>query len=568
MIAPNYNQTCKEAEHYYYDFLLEEDQESIPIEIINHIINCDKCREQINELETMLSAVDKHSSLDLKRNETVVTNMLKLQFAYAGKQVTCSTVRPFLPSQLIPAMLMRIPTPITAHLDNCEQCREDLKILQDLRLGSRQLTTLSQMFADDLLADESTCAEARKSIQDVVAMAFEHTDAKTLRHLSLCPNCREELFKFRQEIVQKGVLQQSKDNTGAKQLYCPSVTAGDIFDYCIPYGIDPKNDGYAKFRKSLTSHIVCCADCLGKIQQLHRKIYEIIDRPESGIVTVLHLDTSAKADTQTESANLYADFPVRVEVSNLEDMPAGEEQTFAEEIKRPVKMKSVSDKLRPFVKIALPIAAVIVIAFSLLYSLPSAKALTIEQIYTAIDKVKNIYIASFAPDKREPIQEICISRSEELYFTKTANEFMLWNVPDNVRKTKLLDTGTIEQTSLNSDALASIRAKIYGPLGIMPFSKSSDIPKDAKWSEITLSDSQSADQNTKLYELSWTEKASNEYMVQRSWRVFTDESTKLPKKVQWFKQLASDDQPVLESTMVIEYPSNEEVLSKADTMSF
>jgi hypothetical protein len=86
----------------------------------------------------------------------------------------------------------------------------------------------------------------------------------------------------------------------------------------------------------------------------------------------------------------------------------------------------------------------------------------------------------------------------------------------------------------------------------MPFDKSSDIPPDAEWSEITNSDFAVKTSHTKIYELSWARNAYDGSMTRKSWRVFTDASTNLPNKIQWFKQSESDPQPILESIIVIE----------------
>jgi alkylated DNA repair dioxygenase AlkB len=102
----------------------------------------------------------------------------------------------------------------------------------------------------------------------------------------------------------------------------------------------------------------------------------------------------------------------------------------------------------------------------------------------------------------------------------------------------------------------------------MPFRTPTDIPADARWSEITDSELTVKAGNTKVYELSWTENAYDGSITQKSWRIFTDNSTNLPQKIQWFKQSASDPQPVLESIMVIEYPDDKEIIAKADAMSF
>ena len=132
MIAPSSNSLCKQAELYYYDFLFNESYEPIPEFIINHINKCQHCQQQLNQLKGVLSQAESQVEPEKMQVSSAITEMLKLHFAYIGKPVTCETVRPFLPSLLEPALEVRIPTPITAHLDNCRRCSEDLETIQRL----------------------------------------------------------------------------------------------------------------------------------------------------------------------------------------------------------------------------------------------------------------------------------------------------------------------------------------------------------------------------------------------------------------------------------------------------
>jgi hypothetical protein len=245
-----------------------------------------------------------------------------------------------------------------------------------------------------------------------------------------------------------------------------------------------------------------------------------------------------------------------------------QEQPHIEEYEKVVKLRPASKGIRPLLKIALPAAALIMLGVGLFINVHTAKGLAIEQIYRAIDMVKNIHISSFVPDNQKPVQEVWIARNSGLYVIKTENKCTLSNTSSRIQKTKDLGTGIINQTSLSSDVLAGIATKISNSLHIMPFRTPSDIPADARWSEITDSEIAVKTSNTKVYELSWTESAYDGSTTQKSWRIFTDTSTNLPQKVQWFKQSASAPQPVLESIMIIEYPGDKEMLAKAETMSF
>jgi hypothetical protein len=351
MIAPNYNKLCSQAERHYFNMLPDKAENQVPADVIDHIRGCLYCREQITRLEAMLAECRAPHRIG---HNMAVTALLKLHFSFVGKPVNCSDVKPFLPALLAAPAQIRIPTPITAHIDNCDRCKEDYANLKKIGLSAKQLITLSQMFADEFDDEKIDCASAQKAIPAVVAMAFDHTDAETLRHLSLCVECREEIFRFRQASLKQSESRQDKRENGNTKSICSSIGPADIFDYCVPYGIDPAGDEYIKFRKSLTSHIVCCPDCLDKIQQLHKTVYGIAERADSGIITVFHVDKAAETQPVVENENPYAGFPVRVEIA-----PQNAVEESYEEKEIIPKPRPAVIKLKPLLKYALPAAALI-----------------------------------------------------------------------------------------------------------------------------------------------------------------------------------------------------------------
>lgn len=130
MIASDFNSLCKQAELRYYDFIFNEKCEPIPDFVANHIKQCQHCQEQMNRLKVVLSQIGDHPEFKQEQAGAAVSVMLKLHFAYIGKRVTCYTVRPFLPSLIEPSLEIKIPTPITSHIDNCSQCSEDLATIR------------------------------------------------------------------------------------------------------------------------------------------------------------------------------------------------------------------------------------------------------------------------------------------------------------------------------------------------------------------------------------------------------------------------------------------------------
>jgi len=75
-----------------------------------------------------------------------IIDTLRRHFGCLDEQVTCSRVKPFLPGLLIPILRIRIPTPITVHIDHCPECADDLKALGDLGLSPAQLERLERLY--------------------------------------------------------------------------------------------------------------------------------------------------------------------------------------------------------------------------------------------------------------------------------------------------------------------------------------------------------------------------------------------------------------------------------------
>jgi len=561
MVTSNSNLLCREAEPYYYDFLDSESRRLVPESIIDHIKQCQCCQEQIEELKEVLSQVGLES--EQKQIRTAVTDMLELHLAYIGKRVTCNITRPFLPSLLDPALKIRIPTPITAHLDNCIQCREDLETIQGLNLNRNQLSRLSRFFVDKPTDDAVSCSTVRPFISSVAAMEWEGVTTETLKSLLGCRACRWLLYEKRQEVIDS---LPEKDR--ASDFPCESVLETDIFDYCFPYGLDPVNDQYAKFRPALTSHLRSCPTCLAKMQELHKTICAIDEQPESGAITIYTIDKSAKSQAVYESDDLYAGFPIKVEVTNPEDKTGTEELAAVIDSTVSLREKVSAMKYKPFIKAAAAAAAIIMIASFLLFYTPTAKAISIEQIYKAIEKVTNVYIAKFVPGRTESTQEKWVSKTLNIYMIKTEKELVLWNISNGIRKSKYTDTGAVETTRLTIESIERIEKKLSGSLGLMPFDNMSELPSDAQWARVIDEGLEIVGEDVEVYDLTWRSEGYDGSVVFKKWRVFVSAKKNLLQRTEYYEKVFTDSEYTLSSVMEIEYLSDSEMQSVLEETSF
>lgn len=146
MVTDSSRALCKAAELYYYDFLCEQSWPQIPEHIIDHIEQCCFCLWEISRLKTSLSEAENGVEPYERQVRASVNKMLELHFAHITREIRCDTVKSFLPRLLDPASVVRIPTPVTVHIDNCQKCREDLEAIREFELKPKQLYQLSKFF--------------------------------------------------------------------------------------------------------------------------------------------------------------------------------------------------------------------------------------------------------------------------------------------------------------------------------------------------------------------------------------------------------------------------------------
>jgi hypothetical protein len=554
MVSADSNFLCSESKQYYYDFLYGEEQKTVPDYIADHINNCQSCQQQLNQLKAALSEAQ-NLTQEQNQADSAETTMLQLHFAYIGKPVTCETVKPFLPTLLEPKLEVRTPTPITVHLDSCPECSEDLETIRRLNLNRKQLCRLSQLLADKSTKDKVSCSKAHAAILFIVLMTFRETDAEVLKHVCVCRRCRQALYEYRNAVIRDvgSEIQQT-------ELPCQEVLAADIFDYVVPYGLDPIANQYAKFRESLTSHLRRCTTCLAKMQQLHETVYAIADRVDSEIATVYNIAESSEASVRSESTDLYRGFPINVDVIEPEKVRVVE-SPFDHSPAAALRQKLTATSLIPIIKAGIAAAAALLIGIGLLISTPSAKAVTIEQIYKAIEKAKNVYIASFVPDRKEPVQEKWVSRALNVYITKTGKQVVLWDLQNKVKKARHLDSNSVETTVLSAEMITEVGMTVTTFLGLVPFADLSVLHDNASWNKVASQDLGGITERVEVYDLTWSEKAYDGSVVFKKWRVFVDPKTNLPKRTEFYQKLPAEDEYTFISSMEIEYLSDSKMQS-------
>lgn len=135
---------CFQYSPYFYDYLCDN-RDDIPESALTHIAQCSQCTAEVDVLEAELKACD--SSADEVGEAARLAN-LEFHFAYIGKDVGCIEVKPFLASMVSDSLGMKIPTPVTVHIENCPACSNDMQEIREMALPEKQLFKLGPVLAN------------------------------------------------------------------------------------------------------------------------------------------------------------------------------------------------------------------------------------------------------------------------------------------------------------------------------------------------------------------------------------------------------------------------------------
>jgi len=556
MISQNPESNCTNAQLYYYDFLSEETRGGIPENALKHIIQCQNCKVEIDRLQVLYARLDERIENEQSRKNSAITTLLKLHFSYIGEPVKCNTVKPFLASLADPALQIRVSTPITMHLNECQACSDDLLSLRDLHLTHKQLCRLGQLLAEKPIVEAGSCSQAQAAISSVVSMDFCETNTQTLKHLCTCPDCRKQIYLNREEAYEKLLINEMPQ----KEFPCEKVSTTDIYDYCLPYGIDPADDQYAEFRESLTSHLHNCPTCLAKMQSLHNTIYSIAERPNSKVVTCSTLQEQFDEGVESQANGIYADGPINVQVFNQEELTdTSHTETLPVAFTKRPKQKALALNLKQYIKPTIAAAAVILIAFALFFSTPAAKAVDLSQIYEALEKVKNVCISRFLQNETEPIQKLWVSQTLNKRLISTAGQYTLWDFVTGEKKTKFSDTRAIQIDSISPEAVTKGKESVKDSLGLLPFSDISAATKDSQWNRVDDKGVAATVPGTEVYDLTWSKTATPTVIEYYKWRAFIDIQTNLPGRIEWYSKTDADGEYELRSINTVSYPTDDEI---------
>jgi hypothetical protein len=454
---------------------------------------------------------------------------LRLHFEYLDQYVTCGRVKPFLAALAMPSLQIKIPTPITVHLDHCAQCAQDLQTLKNLSLETGQLARLSRLLGESPDADLACCRRAEPSIADLASGSLDAIETDVLEHVCVCPRCRTRVHECRQSLL-------TGQQTGSAPLGSHrghNAPAAEIFDCVVPYGMEEPRRGF---------EMPIDKACLESMQALHETLYNIAERADSGTATV-YATTEEDNQVAAGAHDRYAAHGVNVRVIQRAPEPATEGRAAQQR-------GGVRAAVKPLVKIAAA-AAVIPLVLVLLVHTRSASGTGPEEIVDAFTTASNVHVQRLHPDREEIVWELWASREPDLLMTTANNACTLYDMDSRRKWQKNLATGTVETFPLDESECQGARSIMEGSLGLPLHG----VPPDRQWEPLPHDDINDVD----VYALSWTPGASNGRAYLARWVVEVDSRKKRPTRTRLYHKYSSEDGWELQSQQLLKYPTEYDI---------
>ncbi len=522
-----------DAAEYYYDFI-SRGKPGVPDGISRHIRRCLLCQAQICRLkEIVVETTRGEADTQWDRMDRDVIERLNLHFRCLGEPVTCSRAKPFLPGLLIPSLKIRIPTPITVHVDHCPECAEDLSVLRGLGLDPGQLERLERLYAKGNEADPSLCGRAQLKIPAFAAGSFGDIDDEFLDHLCTCRQCRRLVYQHREKVLE-GQPAQGVDAPACR------TSMADVFD-CVIARDAGDEAGPAG------SHVRTCRRCLEAVQALHRAVYSIADRGNSGVITVY---TTTEEEKETPAAeDPYPMYPIHVQVidgrSTLATRPSWPAATVAA-----LSHTATNPRLKPWLKAAVILFAAIPLTLLFLHTRTSS-GISLGQMFKAFGRAENVRVSWFYPPTGELLQEVWISRARDIVLVIEGQERAFYDLGAKKKYVYSTPETAADIAELSDRQYTNARRLMDGSLGFTL----RDVPADATWTRVDDGLAEGAE----VYELAYTQQDPSGTVVLLKWTIIVDPLTRLPEEVLAFHRLPADDEWNTESGGVFEYPTESEI---------
>ena len=205
----------------------------------------------------------------------------------------------------------------------------------------------------------------------------------------------------------------------------------------------------------------------------------------------------------------------------------------------------------------------IILIFALFLKKPSLTTNVPDRIDAALAKAENICIEKFRAGGIEPYEQQWLSTKLNVRLVKSVEnnrmQFVLWDIPNKTKMQTFLSSNTVRTEPITDDMLTEFEELMIQNSGLVEFLQEGGIPKDAAWKRAVDPAVAAQYPDTKIYELTWQQGATEGEIAYGKWRIFADAKTNLPTRIEWYSKSQPDGQYELESYTIFSYPKQEEI---------
>ncbi len=517
------NTSCLKFEVYYFDYL--RDKERVPFAVREHMDNCANCR---GEIEKLKNALQSQSETDAAKDD-ITAYMLGVHMSFADKPLDCKSIRPFLATLADLYLDVEALTPITAHIRNCPQCREQLEDIRRLGLSSKQLQKLSILSS---VPDEKRKPDREKLLslaESIAKIDLKKRNDPLTEEVFRNPDTSDYIYTRRQQWIEA-----LTHTPPAEPLPCESIEMTTLFDLAVPVPSEanPKQPMLA----SIAQHVRTCPKCLRAIQQIHEKVTELLYRDNSGVITVF------------ESQNAESENPQPV-VRVLTPQNSLAASTKTSRAKNPAGTSLISLAGRNKYKFIFAAAAAVLIVLSIFPLFTnSLQAVSIEEVSSRMKKLDTFRTIRIDPLTNEVVSENYYSRSMKIYAIRRTGTYLLYDLKE--KKATRYINGRLETIPIPDNQYKQFSQILKTAFTSLPVSAQSS---DTLWQQTdpnTLN-AQTAPQ-VEVYDLRWTTLDSVGGKIQNLRRYFIDSETKVPLEIHKFRQWGNMKRSLPETITKIE----------------
>ncbi len=546
MRASNGKNPCRGAEVFYYD-LMSHTNADVPESVRDHVEGCSFCQQRIEHLRETLSETPDDIDVRGSRTDSETIEVLSSHFVWLGQEVGCRQARPLLPDLVRLSSKIRIPTPITVHIEQCPPCGDDLAALGELNLTADELSRLGGLYASSVARNPAMCRQIEPAIPAFASAALTGIDPEMLDHVVRCPHCRAEVYRRRQDLLE--AIQREME--AAPRPCDEGVSPAELFDYVVPCVTTPAGaDSTGWSRNERIAHVLSCPACMDKLQTLHCTIYGILERTDSGIMTTYDLED--RAENVHEDTGAAYPAPGRCHRSRWGPKCSGSTPTLRMRLGRAVAALGARGNTTAFVAAA----AVLVLGILFFISAPTASGTNVGEILKALEKAANVHITKLGrADPAEPIQEIWIARRLGKLVTKTGPDRVLYDVNGGWKTTVTSDRETVATVRMGPHEWEGAKTLLvtYAPLGL------GNLPPHAEVRQVASDVPTEFDDSLTVYEIGWSKRTPGDLIVHYRWNIFVDPATQLAQRIESFATLSSEDVGEQALTTVFDYLSEREM---------